>query len=132
MPYNDTNLCFDCPAYCCDGTLYPNVFLTPDFDSNEDYLKTFKQHLWSSVQSDRHNIRPGIYMNQPCTALNEEKNCSVYISRPTTCKCHDCKVLSRYKRGELKYEEAKLILKKVSLTKKDSKERKEIINQEFK
>lgn len=83
---------------CCNGIMFSRVSITPE------ELQKLEQSGFS-VEIDP--IKPGSFL-QPCRLLLDSK-CSAYDVRPSTCRNYTCKLLQKYRSGEIGLEEAKAI-----------------------
>ena len=88
-----SDLCTSC-GLCCDGTLFPAVFLEKE-----------KRHLFTIVEGDR--------FPQRCEHLSDCNTCAIYKDRPTACQAYRCGVLKAVEGGKLSFDKAQEIINKV-------------------
>jgi uncharacterized protein len=83
-----SDLCLAC-GLCCDGTLFSKVRLNPD-DAIEP-LRT--EGLPVSLGGEPEFV-------QPCTALQSDCRCRVYVVRPSQCRKFECRLLQAVANAE--------------------------------
>lgn len=91
-------LCLSC-GMCCDGSLFDNVHLAPEEDS-EAYASMELPVKWSRAKV------PKAFFRQPCRALCDDMTCRVYSERPSQCRRFECGVFKACSLGALSYEKA--------------------------
>lgn len=100
-----SDLCTEC-GLCCDGTLFDSVELYTADDVN----------ALSSLSAVFVQRPDSVRVQQPCPAL-ADRCCSVYDSRPATCRSFECDVLRAHDRGDLSLDAARqLIARAVQLS----------------
>ena len=75
-------LCKSC-GLCCDGSLFGRVMFDPDEHAPKKRLQL---------------IESGRGFDQPCSALEKDRSCSIYDERPRACRRFVCKLLDRHRR----------------------------------
>ena len=87
------NICIEC-GLCCDGSIYPNVFIHDDDD-----ISFMQQFGFNPVKVNGELSSP-----LPCK-WQKENLCSLYHDprRLKTCKDYKCKLLEQYISGEISY-----------------------------
>lgn len=90
-----TSLCLSC-GLCCDGTLFDHAPVTAE---EAERLRGTRVIL--GTDSEKKPV-----LRQPCGALNG-KCCTVYDSRPKTCRSFRCLVLRAVEDGSLSLDEGK-------------------------
>jgi hypothetical protein len=84
---------------CCDGTLFSTVSLTRD------------EVAWASRRRlPLVHHAAAVSFRQPCAVLEPAAGaarvCGDYAHRPGTCREFECRVLARYRGGELSHDQA--------------------------
>lgn len=89
----DKNICVEC-GLCCDGSMYPNVFIHDDDD-----ISFIQQFGFNPVKVNGELSSP-----LPCK-WQKENLCTLYHDsrRLKTCKDYKCKLLEQYISGEISY-----------------------------
>jgi hypothetical protein len=82
-----SRLCQAC-GFCCDGTLFDGIPLTED-----DVVLVTRVRLPISRDGGRPTLR------SPCPA--HLGACTVYESRPSTCRAYQCQLVNRLEEGDL-------------------------------
>ncbi len=77
-------LCRSC-GLCCDGSLFGRVPLAPSEVSN-------------ARKVGLHVIPSGKSFEQPCSALAEDRACTIYASRPAACRSFTCRLFGTHAR----------------------------------
>ena len=93
-----SDLCIEC-GLCCDGTLFDSVELysVDDVEALSPLKPVFVQ------------LPESVRVQQQCPAL-VERCCSVYESRPGTCRSFECDVLRAHQRGDLSLAAAREVI----------------------
>jgi hypothetical protein len=92
-----SSLCAEC-GICCGWAIFTDVALRAD-----EVAWASSKRLPLFPRGDR------MFFPTPCSVLEvraEARVCGDYAHRPAACRQFECKVLSRYKRGELSRAEA--------------------------
>jgi hypothetical protein len=92
--FSPSDLCRSC-GLCCDGTLFGKVQLLPEDDPEPLRLTGIV------VTSDDTGSR----FKLACAA-HQQGCCQVYASRPSNCRGDKCRLLMRFKKGDLTWTEA--------------------------
>jgi Fe-S-cluster containining protein len=74
-------LCASC-GMCCDGSLFGRVMFEPDELAPKKRLTL---------------IASGRGFDQPCSALTEQRTCSIYEERPRACRRFVCRLYDRHR-----------------------------------
>src|SRR5580692_6138801 len=96
-PVEASSLCREC-GICCGWPIFAAVVLAPD------------EVAWASSKRlplVQHEAK--LSFRLPCSVLEargDERVCGDYAHRPAACRAFECKVLIRYKNGELPREDA--------------------------
>jgi uncharacterized protein len=90
---SNSDLCLAC-GLCCNGAMYRHVRVKPE------EIASLKGYGLELSQLDGKHI-----FVQPCPGYREQK-CSIYASRPETCRKYECKLLRAYDGGQVGYEQA--------------------------
>ncbi len=91
-PSEAEQLCLHC-GLCCDGTLFDSVPLRPEEKVALPML-----------------ARANASLSQPCAALQSDKCCAVYQSRPIACRWFRCLLLDAMQSQEVSLKQAKDIV----------------------
>ena len=91
------DLCMQC-ALCCDGTIYDTVRI-----KDEDRTHLARNNITIEMTEEQEHI------HQPCQGLCG-KTCSIYATRPRTCRNFKCFVLERLENGSITFDRAKSLV----------------------
>jgi Fe-S-cluster containining protein len=98
--YAANALCQKCDL-CCDGSLFPVVII------NRDDLE--------DVGLEIHERDDGVlYFHQPCSKFSDGV-CSIYASRPKTCRNYSCKLQKKILNGSMSSQDAESIFSSLKL-----------------
>ena len=89
---DEQDVCKSC-GICCDGTLFGYVKLRAADDEGS------YSELGLSGGKGR------LQFDQPCSALKFNGDCGIYPDRPCSCREFSCKLLKRFRKGELTRED---------------------------
>lgn len=93
----ESALCLSC-GLCCSGALHHHVRLRP-----EEVERAATWPVTTSLDDGRH------HMDLPCGCLDGSR-CTVYGERPAACRTFACRLLLRYRAGEIDEAEAQGII----------------------
>ncbi|HBM16098.1 MAG TPA: hypothetical protein DD381_07150 [Lentisphaeria bacterium] len=95
------NICIEC-GLCCDGSIYPNVFIHEDDDIS--FIEQFGFNP-SKVNGELSSPLPCKWQKENlCTLYHDSR-------RLKTCKEYKCKLLEKYLSGEISYAAAIIEIK---------------------
>ncbi len=112
------NICVEC-GLCCDGSIYPNVFIHDDDD-----ISFMQEFGFNPVKVNGELSSP-----LPCK-WQEENLCTLYNDprRLKTCRDYKCKLLEQYISGEISYIAAMNEIKDLLKTRNSIKDFSERLN----
>ena len=100
--HSSDTLCLQC-GLCCNGVLFADVKLKPA----DDPVRLTAGGLPVRGKGKNHCFA------QPCTALQPDGKCCVYLDRPTMCRQFECGVLKEVLKGSLAQAEALRLIRRV-------------------
>jgi hypothetical protein len=100
MELEEQSICIDC-GLCCDGTMFHAIDLEP----SDDVALLRERGAVLVTDSDSRRFQ------QPCVAF-DGSCCSVYESRPTTCRTYVCALLASVNTGDTAIADAQVVIRR--------------------